>query len=79
MMQCVSIRIVSVPFLCSDLTSCFWQSALASLEQVLPQEVPLGREIGPVLLAGDHSGVPQYAHYFIGALQPTRLAHNGAG
>lgn len=63
----------------SDVIFWSWQSALASLEQVLPQEMPLSGEIGAVLLAGDNSGVPQYAHHLIRALQSTSLAHTSTG
>lgn len=55
------------------------QSALAPLEQVLPQEVPVGRQVGAFLLAGHHPGVPQHPHHIIGALQPAPVAHTSAG
>lgn len=44
------------------------QSALAPLEQVLPQEVQVGCQIGAFLLAGHHPGVPQHPHHIIRAL-----------
>lgn len=55
------------------------QSALAPLEPILPQEVPLGRQICAFLLAGHHSGVPQHSHHIIGALQPAAVADGSAG
>lgn len=63
------------------LNPCFLllQSALAPLQQVLPQEVPGGCQIGAFLLAGDHPGVPQHAHHIIRALQPTHVADTSAG
>lgn len=41
------------------------QSALAPLEQVLPQEVSPGGEIHHLLLAGDPPGVPQHADHLL--------------
>lgn len=50
------------------------QSALAPLEQVLPQKVSFGRQIGAFLLAGHHPGVPQHTHHIVRALQPAPVA-----
>lgn len=58
---------------------CPLQSALAPLEQVLPQEVPVGCQIGAFLLAGHHPGVPQHSHYIIRALRPAFVADTSAG
>lgn len=55
------------------------QSALAPLEQILPQEVPVGRQICAFLLAGHHSGVPQHSHNIIWALQPAPVADRSSG
>lgn len=57
----------------------YLQSALAPLEPILSQEVPLGRQIGAFLLAGHHSGVSQHSHDIIRALQPATLADRSAG
>lgn len=54
------------------------QPALAPLEQVLPQEVPVGCQIGAFLLAGHHPGVPQHSHHIIGAWQPASVADTSA-
>lgn len=61
------------------LLSLLLQSALAPLEQVLSQEVPVGRQIGAFLLAGHHPGVPQHSHHIIRALQPAHVADTSAG
>lgn len=44
-----------------DLFVC--QSSVETLEPFLPQEVSCSREIGDVLLAGHHLGVPQHSHH----------------
>lgn len=54
------------------------QSALAPLEQVLPQKVPVGCQIGAFLLAGHHPGFPQHPHHIVGALQPAFVANTSA-
>lgn len=62
------------------LSDCFlFQSALASLEPVVSEELSFGCEICAVLLAGDHPCVPQHFDHLIRTLQPAYVAHTSTG
>ncbi len=45
----------------------------------MSEELSFGCEICAVLLAGDHSGVPQHFDHLFRTLQPALLAHASPG